>query len=104
MCYSRLLIPLLALGALVAGASTATDLDALRPPKNARLALVVFEDLECPTCAQAHPQLESLSKQYSIPLLIHDFPLPQHAWALPAAILARHFEERKPGLGREFRS
>src|SRR5947209_8240219 len=90
--------------AAVAFASSATDLESLKPPKGSKVALVVFEDLECPTCGQAHPQLEQLSKQYGIPLLIHDFPLQQHAWAMPAAILAQYFESRYSNLGREFRS
>jgi protein-disulfide isomerase len=103
MSYWKAILPLMLICALVAGASTSTDLEALRPPKGSKVALVVFEDLECPTCGQVHPQLEALSKQYNVPLVIHDFPLNIHAWAMPAAILARYFESRKPGLGREFR-
>jgi protein-disulfide isomerase len=103
MRYSKLVVPILLITALVAGASTAADVAALRPPKGSKIALVVFEDLECPTCARVHPQLEALSKQYNIPLVIHDFPIPSHVWEMPAAILARFFESRKPGLGRDFR-
>ena len=49
---------------------------ALRPPKGATVALVIFEDLECPDCARAAPLLEEASRTYKIPVVRHDFPLP----------------------------
>ena len=104
MSFSKPIAAFVLLSALIAGATTATDLAALRPPKGSKVALVVFEDLECPTCAQVHPQLEALSKQYKMPLVIHDFPIPSHVWEMPAATLARFFESRRPELGREFRA
>lgn len=86
----------------------ASDLEALRPPKGEKVALVVFEDLECPDCARAHPLLMEASKRYNVPVIIHDFPLPSatppyHAWALDAAMTARYFESKSQDLGREFR-
>ena len=35
---------------------------ALRPPKGATVALVVFEDLQCPQCKRMAPILEQASK------------------------------------------
>jgi protein-disulfide isomerase len=73
-------------------------------PTGVSLAVVVFEDLQCPDCARAHPQLLAVTAERGVPLLIHDFPITRHAWAFPAAILARHFAAQSPELGREFRS
>jgi protein-disulfide isomerase len=90
-------------------AALAADLDALRPPKGDKVALIVFEDLECPDCARAHPLLMEASRKYNVPVVIHDFPLPAatppyHAWAMEAAITARYFEKQSFELGREFRT
>jgi protein-disulfide isomerase len=76
----------------------------LELPKGAPVAIVVFEDLQCPDCAQAHPQLLAAAKQNKVPLVIHDFPIPRHVWAFPAAIVARYFTMQSPALGIEFRS
>src|SRR5437660_12691888 len=51
---------------------------ALRPPTGAKVAIVVFEDLECPDCARAAPLLQDVSKSQRVPLVRHDFPLPKH--------------------------
>ena len=76
----------------------------LELPKGATVAIVVFEDLQCPDCAQAHPQLLAAAAEYKVPLVIHDFPITRHAWAFPAAIVARYFTLQSPALGIEFRS
>lgn len=82
----------------------AQETSALRPPKGAKVALVVFEDMECPDCARAHPLVEEAKKAYKIPVLRHDFPLPQHLWSLDAAILGRYFDKISPKLGDDFRT
>src|SRR5947208_10905207 len=76
---------------------------ALRPPKGAQVAIVVFEDLQCPDCRRAAPLLEEAAKTYKIPVVRHDFPLPMHNWSLDAAIIARYFDNRSKQLGNEFR-
>ena len=76
---------------------------ALKPPKGAHVALVVFEHLECPDCARAAPLLEEAAKTYSIPVVRHDFPLQMHPWAYDAAILARYFDTHSKKIGNEFR-
>ncbi len=76
---------------------------ALRPPKGAQVAIVVFEDLQCPQCRRVAPMLEQASKTYKIPLVRHDFPLPMHNWSYDAAVMARYFEATSKGLGNEFR-
>src|SRR3984957_2993776 len=75
----------------------------LRPPKGAQVAIVVFEDLQCPQCRRVAPILEQASKTYKIPLVRHDFPLPMHNWSYDAAVMARYFEAASKGLGNEFR-
>jgi len=75
----------------------------LRPPKGARVAIVVFEDLQCPDCRRAAPLVEEASKTYKIPVVRHDFPLPFHSWSWDAAILARYFDTHSKALGNEFR-
>jgi protein-disulfide isomerase len=75
----------------------------LRPPKGAPLALVVFEDLQCPQCARAAPLLAQASQTYKIPLVQHDFPLPMHNWSMNAAIIARYFDTHSKTVGNAFR-
>jgi len=76
---------------------------ALRPPKGAQVAIVVFEDLQCPDCRRATPLVEEASKTYKIPVVWHDFPLPFHSWSYDAAIMARFFDSKSKALGNEFR-
>src|SRR5450755_3787819 len=75
----------------------------LRPPKGAQVALVVFEDLQCPQCRRVAPLLEQASRTYKIPLIQHDFPLPLHNWSFEAAVLARYFDTQSKEIGNEFR-
>ena len=75
----------------------------LRPPKGAQVAIVIFEDLQCPDCRRAAPLVEEASKTYKIPVVRHDFPLPFHTWSFDAAVLARYFDTRSKALGNEFR-
>src|SRR6516225_9922290 len=77
--------------------------DALRPPKGAQVALVVFEDLQCPQCGRTAPLLVQASRTYKIPLVQHDFPLPMHNWSFDAAVLARYFDKNSKEVGNEFR-
>lgn len=77
--------------------------EALRPPKGSQVALVVFEDLQCPQCGRTAPLLVQASKQYKIPLVQHDFPLPMHNWSFEAAVLARFFDTHSKEVGNAFR-
>jgi protein-disulfide isomerase len=87
---------------LLAGAADTVN-PVLRPPKGAQVAIVVFEDLQCPQCRRMSPILEQASKTYKIPLVRHDFPLPMHNWSYDAAVMARYFDESSKALGNEFR-
>lgn len=79
------------------------DASALRPPAGARVALVEFEDLECPDCARANPVLKQAAATYHIPWVRHDFPLPFHNWSMNAAVNARWFDLKSKALGDEYR-
>src|SRR5437660_834897 len=81
----------------------AQDASSLKPPAGAKVAVVVFEDLECPDCARAYPVVWEAAAAHHIPVVLHDFPLPQHLWSLPAAIWARFFDTKSESLGNEFR-
>ena len=93
----------LLLGAYVWAAPNDAVNPALRPPKGAQVAIVVFEDLQCPQCRRVAPILEQASKTYKIPLVRHDFPLPMHNWSYDAAVMARYFDSTSKELGNEFR-
>jgi len=79
------------------------DPAALHPPAGARVAIVEFEDLECPDCARANPLLIEAAAKYKIPWVRHDFPLPFHNWSFNAAVNARWFDLKSQALGDEFR-
>ncbi len=95
----------LALILLLSMAALAADdvPSALRPPKGATVALVVFEDLQCPDCRRAAPLVKEAGHTYKIPVVRHDFPLPMHNWSFDAAVLARFFDTHSKTLGNDFR-
>jgi protein-disulfide isomerase len=88
---------------LLSGLALAQDTSALRPPKGYKVAIVVFEDMQCPDCARAEPLLKDAEKTYKIPLVRHDFSLPQHNWSFDAHVMARYFDSKSKALGEEFR-
>jgi len=106
MKISRLLpliVLLLCLSAICLTAMAQEVPSVLRPPKGSSVALVVFEDLQCPQCARAAPLLAQASQTYKIPLVQHDFPLPLHNWSMNAAIIARYFDTHSKVVGNAFR-
>jgi protein-disulfide isomerase len=104
--HNRIVIVFLALflslSSLCAAAQDTVD-SVLRPPKGAQVAIVIFEDLQCPMCSRTSPLIEQASKTYKIPVVRHDFPLPMHNWSYQAAIFARYFDTHSKALGNEFR-
>ena len=79
------------------------DPAALKPPAGARVAIVEFEDMECPDCGRANPLLKEAAAKYKIPWVRHDFPLPMHAWSFNAAVNARWFDTKSKAMGDEYR-
>jgi protein-disulfide isomerase len=90
----------LLLGSMLAWGS---DTSMLHPPKGSRVAIIVFEDMECPQCAKAAPLVHDAAKKYNIPLVQYDFPLKQHPWSLEAAVYARYFDTKSAKLGDDYR-
>ncbi len=100
---SRQLVLAIVVLLLTASFALAGDTSMLRPPKGSRVALIVFEDLQCPDCARAAPLLHEAAQKYNIPLVQMDFPLPMHNWSFDAAVNARWFDTKSKKLGDEYR-
>jgi protein-disulfide isomerase len=80
------------------------DSSSLHPPAGSRVAIVEFDDLECPACAAANPELMQAAAKYGIPWIRHDFLIPGHPWSPTAAINARWFDEKSKKLGDDYRN
>jgi len=70
------------------------DTSTLKPPSGARVAVIEFEDLECPACAHAFPIVQQAIAHYNIPYIRHDFPLRMHIWSFDAAVIARYMQDK----------
>jgi len=81
----------------------AADGPLLKPPPGARVAIVVFEDLECPDCSRAYPVVWDAANAHHVPVVLHDYPLAMHPWAFEAAVYARFFDTKSEKLGNDFR-
>jgi len=79
------------------------DATALHPPAGARVAIVEFDDLQCPACAAANPTLKAAAAKYHIPWVRHDYLIPYHNWSRAAAINARWFDLKSKALGDDYR-
>jgi protein-disulfide isomerase len=94
---------MIAVAALAWVSARAADGSSFKPPAGAKVAVVVFEDLQCPACAQAYPAVWSVANAHKIPVVLHDFPLRKHNWSFPAAVFARFFDTKSVKLGNEYR-
>ncbi len=82
----------------------AADLSPLKPPAGAKVAVVVFEDLQCPKCAHDYPVIWDVAKAHNVPVVLHDFPLSNiHPWSFRASVYARFFDTQSQKLGDDFR-
>jgi len=100
------LLVLALVATFVLHAQTAGQLNILKPPAGAKVALVEFADLQCPDCARAAPLIEEASKAYNIPAVVYDFPLPQHPWSFEAAVIAHYLKTKSTpqnNLERKYR-
>jgi protein-disulfide isomerase len=79
------------------------DASALHPPAGARVAIVEFDDLECPACAAANPVLKAAAAKYQIPWIRHELLIPSHIWSPVAAVNAHWFDSKNKALGDEYR-
>src|SRR5271170_5560842 len=76
------------------GGTAFKDTSAFRPPSGAKVAIIEFEDLECPLCAQVSPTVRQAMGHYGIPRVHYDFIIPGHMWSRNAAIYARYLEDK----------
>src|SRR6478672_2754119 len=84
-------------------AAFAADASLLKPPPGAKVAIVMFEDLQCPDCSRAYTMVMEEASAHKVPVVLHDFPLPMHNWAFDAAVWARYFDKTSADMGNEFR-
>lgn len=78
------------------GSAAFKDTSAFKPPAGVRVAIIEWQDLQCPACAHAFPIVHQAVAHYNIPLEEKDFPLPQHAilGSLDGAVWARYLQEK----------
>ena len=80
------------------------DTSMFKPPAGAKLAILEWQDLECPACAHAFPFVHAAAGQYKIPLVEYDFLIPGHIWSHQAALYARYLKDKvSPDLGTDYR-
>jgi protein-disulfide isomerase len=106
LAFASLLLAVPAARAQFSGSAPSTpvhDASALKPPPGAKVAIVEFDDMECPMCAQTNPLLVQAQAKYHIPWVRHDFPLPFHPWSTQAAVYARWFDTKGKDLGNQYR-
>jgi protein-disulfide isomerase len=81
----------------------------LKPPPGAKIAVLEWEDLECPMCAHAFPIVHAALKGYAnkginIPLVRRDFHIPGHMWSRQASLYARYLQDKvSPELATDYR-
>ena len=81
------------------------DTSILRPPAGVKVAMIVFEDLGCPSCARAHPYELKAVEQTHVTMVRYDFPLAAHVWTFDGAVDARYIQDKiSPALAGEFRT
>lgn len=74
----------------------ATDDQPTLGSQTAPVTIVEFTDLQCPSCANTHPVVEKLVKEYEgrVRLVVRDFPLEYHMNAYKAAEAAEAAREQ----------
>src|SRR5471032_724923 len=70
-----------------------SDTSMLKPPAGQKIAIIEWEDLECPACSHAFPIVHEAAKHYNIPLVRYDFMIPSHFWSKLAEIDARFMQD-----------
>lgn len=80
------------------------DTSSLKPPAGAKVAIIEYEDLECPFCAHAFPLVHAAAKHYQIPIIECDYQIEYHHWSHNAALCAHYLKAKvSPALSEEYR-
>jgi protein-disulfide isomerase len=72
---------------------------AVMGPESAPITIIEFADFECPYCARAYNEIETLvntTYKDRVRLLWKNFPLPAHTWAQQGAIAAECARQQNP--------
>lgn len=76
----------------------------LQPPPGAKVAIIEYEDLECPFCAHAFPIVHAAAQKFHVPIEEYDLQIPSHTWSHQAAIFAHYlYAKISPQFSQEFR-
>ena len=86
-----------------AKSALAADASNLKPPRGAKVAVVLFEDLQCGDSARAYPLVLEAAGAHHVPVVLYGFPLPMHNWSFDAEVWARFFDDKSERLGSQFR-
>ena len=87
------------------GTNSFHDTSVLKPQPGQKVAILVFEDMECPACAASHPVELQAAAQYHVPIDRYDFPLQMHQWSRDAAVFARYLQDKvNPALADQYRT
>jgi protein-disulfide isomerase len=79
------------------------DTSMLKPPAGVRVAIIEWEDPECPACAHAFPIVHAAIAHYKIPLIRHDFQIHRN-WGPDAMLYARYLEDKvSPEVATDYR-
>ena len=70
------------------------DTSVLKPPPGADVAVLEWEDLECPACAQAFPIIHSAVASAGVQLIERDLLIRDHIWSSAAARYARYLNDK----------
>ena len=80
------------------------DTSMFHPPTDAKVAVLEWEDLECPYCARAFPSVHIAVAHTGAALVERDFLIPGHVWSPVAALVARYLHDKvSPALATEYR-
>ena len=80
------------------------DASMLKPPAGQKVAIVEWEDLECPACMHAFPIIHEAANHYHIPIVRYDFQILGHIWSHDASLYARYLQDKvSPELATEYR-
>lgn len=84
--------------------SSFRDTSMLKPPAGAKVAVIEWEDLECPACAHAFPLVHEAINKYKIPLVRYDFQIPGHLWSHEGSLYARYLQDKvSPAVAEDYR-
>ncbi|MBE7158617.1 MAG: thioredoxin domain-containing protein [Rhodospirillales bacterium] len=80
------------------------DTSSFKPPAGAKVAVIEYEDLQCPACAHAFPMVHAAVSHYHIPIEENDFQIPGHPWSHDGAIFAHYLKAKvSPEIAEQFR-